>query len=85
MDLPQADDADPASVFTATFGVPFQTHPDKAALLVAREPIAVSMSPMMLKNGATDVAGNARLLRIGQWLQSMTEAPTQVKLAAIQA
>jgi hypothetical protein len=59
----------------------FQTYIDKAAQLAAWEPITVFMWLMI----ATDVAGNARHLRIGQWLQSMTEAPTQVKLAAIQA
>jgi hypothetical protein len=62
MDLPQADDADPASVFTAALGVLFQTHPDKAALLAAWEPIAASMPLMMLKNSATEVSSNANVV-----------------------
>jgi len=62
MDLPQADDADPAAVFTAALSVLFSTHPDPAALLRAWEPIAASMPLMMLKNGAVDVARNANVV-----------------------
>lgn len=62
MDLPQADDADPATVFTAALSVLFQTHPDPAALLKAWEPLAAAMPLMMLKNGATDIASNANVV-----------------------
>lgn len=62
MDLPQADDADPATVFTAALSVLFNTHPDPAALLKAWEPIAASMPLMVLKNGAVDVAHDANVV-----------------------
>ncbi|MFK4446458.1 hypothetical protein ABH944_006651 [Caballeronia udeis] len=62
MDLPQADDADPATVFTAALAVLFQTHPDPEALLRAWEPVAASMPLTMLKNGATDVSSNANVV-----------------------
>jgi hypothetical protein len=62
MDLPQADGADTAPVFTAALGVLFRTHPDPAALLLEWEKIAAQMPLMMLKNGATDVASNANVV-----------------------
>jgi hypothetical protein len=62
MDLPQADGADPATVFTAALGVLFKTHPDQAALLAAWEPIAAMMPLTVLKNGATDVSSNANVV-----------------------
>jgi hypothetical protein len=62
MDLPQADDADPATVFTAALSVLFSTHPDPQALLNAWEPVAASMPLMMLKNGAVDVSSNANVV-----------------------
>ncbi|WP_153140794.1 hypothetical protein [Paraburkholderia agricolaris] len=75
MDLPQADDADPATVFTAALSVLFQTHPDKAALLRAWEPIAASMPLMMLKNGATEVSKNANVV-IAQGLLHIARSDT---------
>jgi hypothetical protein len=62
MDLPQADGADPATVFTAALGVLFKTHPDPAALLAEWEQIAAQLPLMMLKNGAADVASNANVV-----------------------
>jgi hypothetical protein len=62
MDLPQADEADPATVFTAALSVLFRTHPDPQALLRAWEPIAASMPLMVLKNGAVDVAHDATVV-----------------------
>jgi hypothetical protein len=62
MDLPQADGADPATVFTAALAALFSTHPDPAALLKAWEPVATSIPLMMLKNGATDVHANANVV-----------------------
>ncbi|MGU7773706.1 hypothetical protein ACV229_26430 [Burkholderia sp. MR1-5-21] len=62
MDLPQADDADPATVFTAALGVLFKTHPDPKALLAAWEPIAAQLPLTMLKNGATDISHNANVV-----------------------
>ena len=62
MDLPQADDADPATVFTAALAVLFATHPDPEALLRAWEPIAASIPLTMLRNGATDVSENANVV-----------------------
>lgn len=62
MELPQADGADPATVFTAALAVLFKTHPDRAALLDAWEPIASSMPLLMLKNGAVDVSHNANVV-----------------------
>ena len=62
MDLPQADDADPATVFTAALSVLFKTHPNPAALLEAWEPVAASMPLMMLKNGAVDISNNANVV-----------------------
>lgn len=62
MDLPQSDDADTATVFTAALSVLFKTHPDPTALLAAWEPIAAALPLMMLKNGATDVSHNANVV-----------------------
>ena len=62
MDLPQADDADTAVVFTAAISTLFKTHPDPVALLRAWEPIAASMPLMVLKNGAVDVAHDANVV-----------------------
>lgn len=62
MDLPQADGADPATVFTAALAALFSTHPDPEALLRAWEPVATSIPLMMLKNGATDVHSNANVV-----------------------
>lgn len=62
MDLPQADDADTATVFTAALSVLFRTHPDPEALLKAWEPIAASMPLMVLKNGAVDVSHDANVV-----------------------
>lgn len=62
MDLPQADDTDPATVFTAALAVLFQTHPDPHALLHAWEPVAASMPLMVLRNGAVDVAHDANVV-----------------------
>lgn len=62
MELPQADDADPATVFTAALAALFSTHPDPKALLKAWEPVATSIPLMMLKNGATDVSSNANVV-----------------------
>ena len=62
MDLPQADNADTAVVFTAAISTLFKTHPDPEALLRAWEPIAASMPLMVLKNGAVDVAHDANVV-----------------------
>lgn len=62
MDLPQADDSDPATVFTAALAALFSTHPDPEALLKAWEPVATSIPLMMLKNGADDVKHNANVV-----------------------
>ncbi|RKE38925.1 hypothetical protein B0G76_5288 [Paraburkholderia sp. BL23I1N1] len=75
MDLPQADGADPAAVFTAALGVLFRTHPDRAALLQAWEPIAASMPLMVLKNGAIEVSNNANVV-IAQGLLHIARSDT---------
>ncbi|MEX3917955.1 hypothetical protein AB4Y43_17185 [Paraburkholderia sp. BR10872] len=62
MELPQADGADPATVFTAALGVLFKTHPNPAALLAEWEQIAAQMPVMMLKNGADEVRHNANVV-----------------------
>jgi hypothetical protein len=62
MDLPQADDADTAVVFTAALSVLFKTHPDPKALLREWEPVAASMPLMVLKNGVVDVAHDANVV-----------------------
>ncbi|ASW03860.1 hypothetical protein CJU94_37455 (plasmid) [Paraburkholderia aromaticivorans] len=61
-DLPQADGADPASVFTAALGVLFKTHPNPALLLSEWEKIASQMPLMVLKNGSRDVSHNANVV-----------------------
>ncbi|CAB3753997.1 hypothetical protein [Paraburkholderia humisilvae] len=61
-DLPQADDADPATVFTAALSVLFKTHPNPALLLAEWEKIASQMPLIVLKNGAKDVSHNANVV-----------------------
>lgn len=61
-DLPQADGADPATVFTASLGVLFKTHPDPARLLAEWEKIASQMPLTVLKNGATNVSHDANVV-----------------------
>lgn len=61
-DLPQADGADPATVFTAALGVLFKTHPNPALLLSEWEKIATQMPLMVLKNGATNVSHDANVV-----------------------
>ncbi|KNH03841.1 hypothetical protein BRCH_04536c [Candidatus Burkholderia brachyanthoides] len=59
-DLPQADGADPATVFTAAFGVLFKRHPNPALLLSEWEKIASQMPLMVLKNGAKNISHDAK-------------------------
>lgn len=61
-DLPQADGADPATVFTAALGVLFMTHPNPALLPSEWEKIASQMPLMVLKNGATNVSNDANVV-----------------------
>jgi hypothetical protein len=62
MDLPQADGADMSPVIAAALGVLFQTHPDRAALLRAWEPIAAAMPLIAIQTGAKDVSKNANVV-----------------------
>lgn len=73
MDLPQADDADPATVFTAALSVLFRTHPNPAALLAEWEPMVAQMPLMLLKNGEFDLKHNANLV-IAQGLLDIARA-----------
>ena len=74
MDLPQSDDADPATVFTAALGALFRTHPNPAALLAEWEQIAAHMPVMMMKNGAQDVRHNANVVIAQGLLHIVREA-----------
>lgn len=74
MDLPQADGADTAAVFTAALGVLFRTHPNPAALLAEWEKVAAHMPVMMMKYGAQDVRHNANVVIAQGLLQIAREA-----------
>ncbi|CAB3774908.1 hypothetical protein LMG29542_08290 [Paraburkholderia humisilvae] len=73
MDLPQADGADTATVFTAALSVLFSTHPNPDELLAQWEKIAAEMPLMVLKNGAVDVKYNANVV-IAQGLLQIARA-----------
>ena len=62
MDFPQPDGANMSPVITAALGVLFQTHPDRAALLRAWEPVAAAMQLIAIQSGAKDVSKNANVV-----------------------
>ncbi|MDF0506555.1 hypothetical protein POK33_38025 [Burkholderia cenocepacia] len=73
IDLQQADDADPATVFTAALAVLFRTHPNPTALLAQWEEIASRLPLTLLKNGVVDLKHNANIV-IAQGLLEIARA-----------